>query len=92
MTKTDKALAKMRQSPTSIRFEELERVCVEFFGDPRQSGTSHQVYATPWRGDPRVNIQNKGGMAKAYQVRQVLDAIDKLKTMQDEDDSKEEEK
>jgi hypothetical protein len=29
-------------------------------------------------GDPRVNIQNHKGMAKAYQVRQVLNAIEKL--------------
>jgi len=28
--------------------------------------------ATPWQGDPRVNIQNDKGMAKPYQVRQVL--------------------
>lgn len=31
----------------------------------------------PWPGDPRVNIQNDKGKAKAYQVRQVLAAIDK---------------
>lgn len=71
----------MRQSPTSVRFDDLVRVCREYFGEPRQSGTSHQVYATPWPGDPRVNIQNKGGQAKPYQVRQVLEAIDKLDAM-----------
>jgi hypothetical protein len=32
----------------------------------------------PWQGDPRVNIQDHGGEAKPYQVRQVLAAIDKL--------------
>ncbi len=37
------------------------------------------MFKTPWPGDPRVNIQkSKGGKAKAYQVRQVLKAIDKL--------------
>jgi hypothetical protein len=36
------------------------------------------VYKTPWIGDPRINIQNDGGRAKAYQVRQVLMAIEKL--------------
>jgi hypothetical protein len=30
----------------------------------------------PWQGDPRVNIQNFKGMAKAYQVKQVLCAIE----------------
>jgi hypothetical protein len=36
------------------------------------------MYKTHWVGDPRVNIQNDNGMAKAYQVRQVLKAIDRL--------------
>jgi hypothetical protein len=36
------------------------------------------VYKTPWQGDPRVNIQNDNGMAKAYQVKQVLKAIERL--------------
>jgi len=33
-------------------------------------------------GDPRVNIQNEKGKAKAYQGRQVLQAIDRLKESQ----------
>lgn len=32
----------------------------------------------PWKGDPRVNIQNDKGNAKSYQVRQVVNAIKKL--------------
>ncbi|WP_238985033.1 toxin HicA [Candidatus Glomeribacter gigasporarum] len=48
------------------------------FGPPRQHGTSHAIFKTPWPGDPRVNIQNAKGKAKSYQVRQVLLAIDKL--------------
>ena len=47
-----------------------------------QSGTtggSHAVFKTPWLGDLRVNIQNDHGKAKTYQVRQVLQAIEKLK-------------
>ena len=32
----------------------------------------------PWPGDPRVNIQENKGFAKAYQVKPVLQAIDKL--------------
>ena len=38
----------------------------------------HCVFKTPWPGDPRVNVQNKNGYAKPYQVRQVLAAIAKL--------------
>jgi hypothetical protein len=32
-------------------------------------------------GDPRINIQDAKGMAKPYQVRQVLLAIDKLESL-----------
>lgn len=62
-----------------MRFSELLKVCEVYFGEPRHSGTSHIVFKTPWLGDPRVNIQNDKGKAKAYQVRQVLLAIAKLK-------------
>ena len=72
-------LDKMRRQPTNVRFAELLKICKELFGEPRQTGTSHMVFKTPWPGDPRVNIQNNKGKAKAYQVRQVLLAIDKLK-------------
>jgi hypothetical protein len=60
---------------------DLAKVYNHFFGEPRQSGTSHRVYKMPWPGDPRVNIQNAKGKAKPYQVRQVLKAIAKLGDM-----------
>jgi hypothetical protein len=37
-----------------------------------------KVSACPWQGDPRINIQNRKGKAKAYQVKQVLLAIERL--------------
>ncbi len=74
---------RMRNDPKGIRFVHLCRVCDSYFGKPRQSGTSHRVYTTPWPGDPRVNVQNARGRAKAYQVRQVLKAIEKLEAEHD---------
>jgi len=76
--KIDRIVATMRASPASVTFRELDAVCRHYFGDPRQSSGSHRVYATTWAGDPRVNIQNNRGQAKAYQVRQVVAAIDRL--------------
>jgi hypothetical protein len=73
-----KALAKMRTSPHSVTFSELCHVCDHCFGQPRQAGSSHRVYRTPWQGDPRVSVQNSKGGAKFYQVRQVLKAIERL--------------
>lgn len=74
----DKVLRQMRAEPAAVRFADLQRVCEHFFGRPRQNGSSHAIYKTSWPGDPRVNIQNDKGMAKAYQVRQVLCAIERL--------------
>jgi len=70
-------VAAMRDNPKGVRFADLYKVCEHHFGKPRQEGTSHTVFKTPWAGDPRVNIQNDKGKAKPYQVRQVLAAIDK---------------
>jgi hypothetical protein len=88
MAPSKKILEAMRRAPTNVRFKDLVRLCVEYFGEPRQRGTSHAIFKTPWPGDPRVNIQNEKGKAKAYQVRQVLAAIDKLKGNHDETRSK----
>ena len=73
-------VARMLRNPKGLRFRDLCQVCDFYFGKPRQKGTSHRVYKTPWPGDPRVNIQNDKGRAKAYQVLQVLKAIDKLES------------
>jgi hypothetical protein len=78
MAEIAKILERMRASPVQIRFSDLFKVCVTFFGEPRQSGSSHDVFKTPWAGDPRVNIQNDKGKAKPYQVRQVLLAVEKM--------------
>ena len=77
-------LTRMRRTPKGLRFDELAKVCEFYFGPPRQSGSSHTVFKTPWRGNPRVNIQNAKGKAKPYQVRQVLEAIDRLEAENDE--------
>jgi hypothetical protein len=78
MARIREVVERMRANPRGVRFADLRRVCDHYFGQPRQRGTSHRIYRTPWPGDPRVNIQNEKGMAKAYQVRQVLRAIERL--------------
>lgn len=86
MGKTEKLIERMRRAPQNVRFDDLVKVCADYFGEPRQDGTSHKVYKTPWQGDPRVNIQRgKDGNAKAYQVRQVLAAIARLEADKEEE-------
>ena len=82
MSDISKTLEQMRREPAGVRFADLMRVCEHHFGPARQSGSSHAVFKTPWAGDPRVNIQAAKGKPNPYQVRQVLKAIEKLKSEQ----------
>lgn len=83
MPKIEDILATMRRNPKGVTYNELCKVCDHYFGEARQSGSSHRIYKTTWQGDPRVNIQNDKGMAKIYQVKQVLKAIERLEAEQD---------
>jgi hypothetical protein len=86
MAKVKVILSKMLRNPKGIRFQDLCKVCDFYFGEARQSGSSHRIYKTPWQGDPRVNLQNDKGMAKAYQVRQVLKAIEQLEAQRNDEE------
>jgi CRP-like cAMP-binding protein len=65
-------------NPKNVKFADLLRLCTKYFGSPRIRG-SHHIFRTPWQGDPRINIQKDGNMAKEYQVRAVVRAIERLK-------------
>lgn len=84
MADTTKILEQMRREPVGVRFADLKKVCEHYFGAARQSGSSHAIFKTPWPGDPRVNIQDAEGKAKPWQVRQELQAIEKLEGRSDE--------
>jgi hypothetical protein len=79
MQNIEQIILKIKRNDKNVRFADLFKICEHYFGKARQSGSSHMVFKTPWQGDPRVNIQNKKGKAKVYQVRQVLKAISRLK-------------
>jgi hypothetical protein len=75
----ERLIEPLRRNPAGVRFEEACRVATALFGVPRQHGTSHVVWRMPWAGDPRVNLQRgRGGLAKPYQVRQLLRAAHRL--------------
>ncbi len=83
MAQVEKIIASMKRNPADVGFHDLVKVCDHYFGQARQTGSSHRIYKTPWPGDPRVNIQEgKQAKAKPYQVRQVLAAIEKLEEME----------
>jgi hypothetical protein len=83
MAKIEKFLKQIKENPNGVQFSDLCKICQHYLGQPRQSGSSHRFYKTPWQGDPRVNIQNSKGKAKAYQVKQVLKAIERLEVKYD---------
>ena len=64
-------------NPNNVSFTKLLALCSSYFGEPRVAG-SHHIFKTPWQGDPRINLQRDGKMAKPYQVLQVQKAIEKL--------------
>jgi hypothetical protein len=70
-------LQRARHAPASIRFDEICRLAeCHGFGRARQK-SSHVLYKRA--GFIGVmNFQNVGGMAKPYQVRQLLGVIDEL--------------
>lgn len=78
-------LAAMRENPGAVRFQDAMKVAEHFFGEPRQSG-SHHVFKMPWTGDPRINLQEDGKDAKAYQVRQLLAAVERIELTGTDDD------
>lgn len=84
MAQIKKLIKQIKNNPQDVRFTDLVKVCDHYFGESRQRKTSHCVYQTPWQGDPRVNIQNKNGKAKPYQVKQVLAAIAKMESKEND--------
>jgi hypothetical protein len=71
-------------NPKNVRFADLIKIATHFFGAPRVNGTSHYVFKVPWQGEPWVNLQADGKMAKPYQVKQVIKALKKLEEVKNE--------
>lgn len=73
-----KLLLLARKIPSGLRFSDLCKLAEAFgFVFQRQKG-SHKIYAH--EGARQImNFQNDHGKAKAYQVRQLLDCVDKCR-------------
>jgi predicted RNA binding protein YcfA (HicA-like mRNA interferase family) len=71
-----KLLEKALNSPQSLRFSEVLKLAQAFgFRLDRISGSHHILRRA---GIPElVNVQNVGGMAKPYQVRQLLKLVER---------------
>ena len=63
MDSTADVIKELEKSPGNVRFDDLCKICDDYFGEARQKGSSHRIYKTPWQGDPRINIQEDNGKA-----------------------------
>jgi hypothetical protein len=76
------------KNPKNVLFKDLLAIATEAFGSPRVNGTSHHLFKVPWQGKPWVNLQKDGKHAKEYQVKQVMEALQKLEVMRAEEAKK----
>jgi hypothetical protein len=76
MSRAAKLLVAARANPAGLSFTDLQRLAeAAGFSLARISG-DHHLYSRPGVAEI-INLQPKKGKAKPYQVRQVLDLIDK---------------
>ena len=71
-----KLLAKAARDPAACRFTEIQRLAEALGFHLSRVAGSHHIYTHP--GIPQlVNLQSVKGMAKAYQVRQLLRLVER---------------
>ena len=78
MSRSDKALARSKNSPQNVKWSDLETLCKRYFGKPIRTRGSHVMFQLPWEDDPLLNIQPRGKEAKPEQVKQAIRAIERL--------------
>ncbi|MCI0550600.1 MAG: toxin HicA [Anaerolineae bacterium] len=78
MSKKEKALAKIRQNPKHVRFEELESVLLRLGFKKRQDGTSHSIFTF---GKHILNIPKRKPFVKRVYVELFLQVLDEIKEL-----------
>ena len=77
MTTRSKRHEKIKNNPANVRFEEAEAWLLSFGFREREAKGSHKVFTHP-QWDGKLTMQSRKGLAKAYQVRQALKAIEEI--------------
>lgn len=77
MSKRQKLLDHCRNNPNGVSFDDLVLLLKALGFEHARTTGSHMIFVHPNARIPLVNLQaGKSGMAKPYQVRQVLDLVD----------------
>lgn len=72
----EKLIRAMRNNPSDVRFDDICKVAELIGFRLRGQAGSHRTFAR--EGEPvLLNFQDVKGKAKPYQVRQLLDMVDK---------------
>jgi hypothetical protein len=85
MAKCDKIHSAAKENPAGVRFAEAQRLAECFGCILARSEGSHFIYTHGKLARPLPLQRDKNGMAKAYQVRQLLAAIEQI-TAGDDDE------
>ena len=81
MSKKEKALAKLRQAPRHVRFEEIEKILVRLGFTKRQDGTSHATFTF---GRHILTVPKRKPFVKPKYVELMLEMLDKMKELEEE--------
>ena len=84
MSKKEKAIARLRQNPKNVRFEEIEKILLGLGFKKRQDGTSHATFTF---GGHIVTVPKRKPFVKPKYVELVLVILDKIKEL-DTDEKK----
>lgn len=82
MTRLEKRIRKLRQSPRNISSRELINVLVSLGFELRGGKGSHQCYKHPELPQIKLTVPEQNPLGEVY-VKQALDAINKLKELED---------
>jgi hypothetical protein len=82
MATHDKTIARWRNNPKGVRFEEVDRELLRAGFTKRQGGTSHAVYTN---GAYRLTIPFRQPYILPVYVRQILQVLDELDELKDEE-------
>jgi hypothetical protein len=83
VTKSDKREQAIRHNPGNVRFDDLDRVLLDYAFTRRNSGTLHFVYTHPLVID-HVNVPRHEAIVKPIYVKKAIAAIDKVIATEEE--------
>jgi predicted RNA binding protein YcfA (HicA-like mRNA interferase family) len=76
MVKKQKLLKKILNNPKNVSFNDMIKIVESFGFEPGRISGSHHIFSHPELSEI-VNLQNVGGKAKSYQVKQFIALIEK---------------